>query len=185
MDELNLINLRLALEEEKEISKEDLRNILSSMSGYEPKIWLLNFLSTITIRQSQILDLEQSFNYYKIIISEAIQILNLQEYEPEIDLITFMVVSSIAERLIKNTIINEKFSDIIKNILIEKANNYKTNEDDFLFACWYISVIKSLKILLRDFHANNEVIEKLAILANENSERMEGIAFQGKETLIQ
>lgn len=52
MDELNLINLRLALEEEKEISKEDLKNILSSMSGYEPKIWLLNFLSTITIRQS-------------------------------------------------------------------------------------------------------------------------------------
>ena len=109
----------------------------------------------------------------------------MQEYESEIDLITFMVVSSVAERLIRNTITYEKFNDIINNTLIGKTDDYKTNEDDFLFACWYISIIKSLKILLRDFHANNEVIEKLAILANENSERMEGIAFQGKETLIQ
>lgn len=184
MKDLDLINFKIAQENEEYIDDDSLKNILNLMNGKGDFHHFLYFIIGLAQRQSRIEDFSKSYDYYLDLITRALKFLNLEGYSEEKDIIVLAILTTIAVPLSQNFFREEPFIKAVQEIVIGKAEKYSATDKDILFICWYTSVIKILKMALVDFHGNNKIIKALADYANNFSERMNNISFENKEVFI-
>ena len=75
MKDLDLINFKIAQENEEYIDDDSLKNILNLMNGKGDFHHFLYFIIGLAQRQSRIEDFSKSYNYYLDLITRALKFL--------------------------------------------------------------------------------------------------------------